>query len=269
MDLAALEGLSDSAFLDEIGGWIQAPEPAQLALLLALTRRSRHLGRRAEGARVLSALLSGDASAAWPMADRRRGARGLLELAGDRTIWPPARGFAYEGLPRLAELLPPRAGAVVGRGLTDWDGEVRFWACYAAWRLGDARARPALQPLTRQHIVVPALWSIHLEARDALAGLTDPDYVPPDHEMSAVGTYHALGHWASRWPFDPAALTSALPGVSDVLGFEAVGHREIAVEVPAGGVDADAGWQPAGAGSWRGWCQTWGERGMVRLIELG
>jgi len=262
---SALARLDDEAFLAALQGWLDAPDPACLAPLSAAVRGARVLGRREEAARCL-AFLPTDA---WPEAERTAHAALLRQLAGERSIWPPARAFAFEGLANRARgRCDAETAQVIGWGLRDWDPEVRFWACYAAWKAHDRGAVRALERLAREPVVVPMLWSVHLEAQDALGALRGRRGPPPTHAIQPVGTYHTLRKAALKWPFDPLPLLGALPGVAAVASYDVVGPRELLVDIE-GEVDRSAGWQPVEGWQWRGWVAAWGERGMVTLQRVG
>lgn len=263
MDRAALSRLDDEAFLATLHGWLQQADPAWLPALVSAIRSDRSLARRAEAARFL-AFQKGEG---WSRAQHAALDAALRDVASDRAVWPPARAFAFEGIANRSrgKSSPPVAKAIT-LGLRDWDAEVRFWACYAAWQVGDRRAIPLLQPLTEAPVVVPMLWSVHLEAQDAIAALRGAPREAA-HPIQPVGTFQRLHRRAARWPFDPIALLQDLPGVEAVLDFEVVGPRELLVDVE-GEVDPAVGWQSVDGWQWRGWVSSWGERGMVTLQRV-
>lgn len=264
MDRAALSRLDDEAFLAALHGWLQAPDPRWIAGLVATARGDRSLARRAEAVRFLAF----QEGRGWPRDAHRALDDALLDLAADRALWPPARAFALEGIAnRSRGRCSPAVSEGIALGLRDWDPEVRFWACYAAWKANDQRAIPLLERLAQAPMVVPMLWSVHLEAQDALAALRGSP-VDTQHPIVPVGTYQKLRRSAGRWPFEPLALLADLPGVETVLGFEQVGTRELLVDVE-GDIDRAAGWQPVEDWQWRGWVTAWGERGMVTIQRVG
>ena len=245
-------------------GWLADADPRWIPALVATARGDRALARRTEAARCLAF----QAGAGWSPDALRALNQALMALARDRGLWPPARAFAYEGIAnRCPSPCPPTVSEVIRMGLQDGDPEVRFWSCYAACRTADARALPELERLSQRTMVVPMLWSIHLEAQDAIRAIQGSGEPPPAHPISAVGTWHPMRR-ARQWRFTPQVLLQDLPGVEQIVEVEEIGPREILVEI-AGAVDLAVGWQPVESWQWRGWVSAWGERGMVTLQRSG
>ena len=264
MDRATLSRLDEEAFLVALQGWLAEPDPGWIPALVATVRGERSLARRTEAARCLAF----QAGKGWRPDGHRALNQAIMDLARDRSLWPPARAFAYEGIAnRCPAPCPPTVSAVIRMGLEDWDPEVRFWACYAACRARDAQALPVLERLAQQPMVVPMLWSVHLEAQDAIRAIRGAEEPAPAHAIAEVGTWHRMRR-ARQWTFTPQVLLHELPGVEQIVEVEELGSREILVEI-AGELDLSVGWQAVESWQWRGWVSAWGERGMVTLQRSG
>lgn len=149
----------------------------------------------------------------WPAAPRRELLAALRETAADLDEAPQIRGQALEGLAnRLESKMTPADSAIVLRALDDPHPAVRFWACFAAWQLGDLPCVPRLKWLAEHDATrPPQLWPVAVEAADALGSFEDPPRRAREHAMVQFGSWLPELPIARRSPpFAPQALLDAL-----------------------------------------------------------